>query len=293
MIKGLDYLMISLSSWCISNCSWCNKYLEDNILFNINKVRWHINRLKNIWFLPKSFIFFNYDYFKLTNRELINLYDINLFKDKDILFHTDFSVITNSWLSFLEKHNIKLIFQRNLDYKSIKTFFLSIKHIKKLKVEYVFWVDNNLKLYIFFLNKILDLWFVKKHDNEFILNNSIIKFFFYKWERIFIKNCFFDNSIKVNDDNIFIDSNIYTPNYFEIMINWDIRVHEPPCWYGNLIISNIYRTKLQILEDFNKFSLYIDKFLYINKNINQSMICSKCNKNKYSYKIMDNKLNTN
>lgn len=278
LIKNLDYVMFSLSTWCVSNCIWCKNFNNVNNLYSQDNILKNINRAYDIWFYWKNIMFFNYNFFDLNNdyikRILLNI------KNNNLVFHTSLVNLKKDKIEFAIKENIKIVYQINLSKNSFYILLKNINLLLRLNLEVIFWVkEKDRILYRSILNSLLKLWFNLYKDN-YIYGNIKIKFFFYEWQRIKINKCFLNNAFNFWKNEIIINNKIFESSYFEILINWDVRVHEPPCWYWDLVITNIYRSKGKIVKDFQKFSCYIKNFLY---NFPKGVNCELCNKIKYIY----------
>lgn len=155
----------------------------------------------------------------------------------------------------------------------------------KNKIEFILWYDEKkyLKKFVLIFEKYFDISIGKLDDEvEFHMWNYTIKLYNKVWQRNKLNNCFFMDSIYNLWDEIEFGTNFHI-SCLEVLLEWDIRAHEPPCWFWDIRLSNIYRTNHDILNDFDMFSDYINEFNIKLKNYNQLDICNKCIKNKYKY----------
>lgn len=179
--------------------------------------------------------------------------------------------------------DIKFLYQRDLNKEEIAFLikFLLNNDISN-NIDFVFWYDEE-KYKIIFV-KLLEKYFniKKKKEDYYTIWNNTIKIFNKNWERRKLRNCFFYNSIEINDWKIIFWDNFYI-SCLEILINWDIRAHEPPCWFWNIRISNIYKSKKEIVKDFIVFNNYINNFNLSYPNLSQDKICNICIMKHYIY----------
>jgi hypothetical protein len=284
MIKNLEYLMISLSTGCVSDCKWCTISSQKNTLYDYKEVVKNIKRCFDIGFIWEFIVFFNYEYFLLSSDILNTL--IQHSQKRNVYFHTRLESIHLEQIRYLKENSVSLVFQRNLNMESFSLFLKNFHLFTGMHFECVFWCDESVTLIKkITIKQLRKLWFREVNRDHFIFWKIHLKFFYYKWGRIQNKHCFFDGWLKLIEDNIIeVNNKVYTPSYFEISLNGDIRVHEPPCWYWNIVISNIFREKKNITNDFYLFNHYIDNFLDSNVQKDQHQICTLCNKKEYHYK---------
>jgi len=277
LFTNLDFIFLQLGDGCISNCSGCSRKNDSYDLWNIYNIKNNINKLiKNNIFSWKLLIY-NIDYFDLSN-ELLSFILSKSSNFSKIYFHTNFRKINYDKLS----EEINFLYQRDLNNQEI-VFFVKLLLNKKIKnkVNYVLWYDDE-KYKIKLLKVLLKYFTFDFNKDTFKIWNNIIKLYNKVWERKKLKKCFYNNSINKNINWIKFWKNFYI-SCLEILLNWDIRAHEPPCWFWNILISNIHRDNNKIINDFIKFSHYINKFIADNNNISQNKICDKCIQLNYSY----------
>lgn len=128
-------------------------------------------------------------------------------------------------------------------------------------------------------------WSTTDSYNEFnciIWNKFDIKFHNYIWkinrkeeqiDNIDHQSCYMYDYFDIRDENIYINDHI------EVQNNWDFIFHDDLCYIGQAKISNIYKSKGEIYNDFVKY-----KFDYLQKlKRNSATSCYKCIMNRYHY----------
>lgn len=232
----------------------------------------------------KNIMIYNADYFSFSSNQISIILEESK-KYKSITFHTEFKNLKNIKIS----EKINFLYQKNFNYKEIKFLLYFLKLNLKNNIFFTYWCDN-FDLVIKFLkilkfNKDFNILNLKKEWNciEFyIWKNIYFKFFITDSERLKIKNCFFHKSIFIKNWKIDF-SKIFYLWYLEILLSWDFRVHEPPCWFWDLVISNVFRKNEQILQDFENFSEYIEDLNNLRNKHSQGEICKICKDKKFHY----------
>ena len=140
----------------------------------------------------------------------------------------------------------------DLKYKNV--FEKIFKKKFKKESEWIYFLDwANIKLYI------RSLYFINYKEK--------------KIENLNLKNCLIYDSFNINDEIIEVI------DHFEIDEKLDITFHNPLCYIWQPKISNIWKPKSMILQDFLKYkNNYLKKF---SKNMNKS--CFECITNNYHY----------
>ncbi len=288
MIKGLYSVMIPLSSWCVSNCSGCNIFKKENISHNESEIFKNILRCCEIWFLWKKFFLSNYDFFLLDERFIRKIISITQVHELKLVFHSSLKNV-NENIRFLKNNKrVELLYQMNLDKRSMITMFRSLPQFMWYNIEYMFWVkdDKNHNLLEYMISKLIALGFQKISPIDYVLWTVKVRILKHLWWwRLNRLGCIIHKWYRLTQDKISIDNSIFFPSYFEVTTwKWDIRLHEPPCGFWNIIISNIFQKNSEIYKDFEKFHIYMDKFIESQKWKRQQQICNACNVNSYNFK---------
>jgi len=277
LFSNLNFVFLQLWTWCISNCSHCLRSRQQYGMWSIIDIKSNIDKLTTVF--NENLLIYNIDYFDLPE-DLINYVLHKRFFFKKIYFHTNF----RSFNSLKVKNKINFLYQRDLSNSEIIfiTKFLLTNKMEN-KITFVLWYDNpNYKIKLI---KVLSKYFklnYQENNRSFYIWKSEFMIYNKDWERQKLTQCFFKDSINIINSNVVFGKNFFI-SCLEVLLNWDIRVHEPPCWFWNLVVSNIYFKSSILLNDFSRFWLYIKKFLNKNENLTQQSICSKCNKESYVY----------
>jgi len=195
----------------------------------------------------------NFDFHLTTfidDEDLLKLDEILKIKNITFTFCQSYSTIDFSILdkivSILIKNNKRnqIVFIAEKDFDNIKEYFDLIND--KWNFELII-----SRYPIFLKNKVIGTW----NEKCVVLNNFIPK-----WD--------------------YIDIN--WSMLLEILVNWDLRLHNYLCNLASIDITNIYKDKNEIIKDFKKFIYFYHKF-HLKWSYEEN--CYKCIKKlNYSYK---------
>ncbi len=287
MIHGLYSIMIPLSSWCVSNCSGCSIFKQDKILHDASIVLKNISRCLKIWFSGESFFISNYDFFLLDEWIIKRIIELTQEYNSKLVFRSSLDKVNENIRFLKDFKRVHLLYQKNLAKESMLTMFRHLQEFMWYNIEYMFWVkdDKNNKLLDFMILKLTSLGFQKISPIDYRLGTVKVRILKHLWWwRLNRLGCIIHKWYELGGKNIFIDNSVFFPSYFEVTtLEWDVRLHEPPCWFWNVLISNIYKNPWEIYNDFKKFQLYINKFILSQAGKSQKQICKECNKKSYHF----------
>lgn len=270
-------IFISLWEWCPTWCQWCSITNKKTSFKSLKEIKESID-FSNIFF-DKNFSFFLYSTNNLENNFLNEITDyINKIWKKYRIQIPINSIKKN--ISYLKNQEF-IISKRIKTKEELKEFLKSFQEFYKEKIilNYDLLLE---KRFIQVLEKILKIQFIENTDWTFSgkINNIFINirelyeinFKEKSVKNLKIKNCFSLESFEVKNKEIIIKDHI------EIDKNLNINFHNPLCYIWNHKISNLKRTKEQIIRDFQNYKFFLEKH-----NFNFEKNCFSCINKNFSY----------
>ena len=220
LFKNLDFIFLQLWTWCVSNCNWCSRKLDNYKLGEINFIKNNINKLLDSIFEGKLLIY-NIDYFDIP-KNLVEFIIYNSDSFEKIYFHTNFRKLKHN-----VPKNINFLYQRDLDEEEILFLvkFLINNNLQN-NIEFILWYDREIYFYKFMLVLKKYFYFSIKHiynGVSFNINNNTIKIFNKLWERKKLSSCFFKNNIYCTDSQVEFKDDFYI-SCLEVLLNWYIKI---------------------------------------------------------------------
>lgn len=282
LINNLDSLFFQAGTWCVSDCKWCFRQFWNKNIFFAELIN-NICRVVDSKIFSGNIMIYNIDYFSFSKEEILQIQQYDKYFKK-ISFHTDFRNVDIDKIF----PDIDFVYQKNFSLKEIIFFLDFLKKWIKNNVLFAYWCIDFQD--IVKMIKILKFHQIKMHsflrnDTELsfcIGDNYSLKFFIADRERYNILNCYFQDCIFVENNAINFWKNFYLW-YLEVQLSWNIRAHEPPCGFWDLIISNIYKDRNEVINDFQNFSHYIKNLTLMKSQYSQSEICKICKNKKFHY----------
>lgn len=270
-------IFISLWEWCPTWCQWCSITNKKTSFRSIEEIKESID-FANIFF-DKNFSFFLYSTNNLKNPYL---WDIIKYINKSGKSYRIQIPINSSKEDINNLKNQEFVISKRIKTKEeLKEFFKSFKEFYKEKIilNYDLLLE---KKFIQVLEKILKIQFTENSDWTFScqINNIFINirelyeinFKEKSIKNLKIKNCFSLESFEIKNEEIIIKDHI------EIDKNLNINFHNPLCYLWNHKISNLKRTKEQIIKDFQNYTIFLEKH-----NFDFEKNCFSCINKHFSY----------
>ena len=166
-----------------------------------------------------------------------------------------------------------------------------IKRFSNMKYKWKIYFDVFLDIdkYSHIIRNVISKLATIKSNNEYnciIWNSFDLKFHDLSWklnkenksiENLKRTSCMMQEYFLINKKKEYI----YLDDHIEISPNWDLVFHDNLCYLGAYKISNIKRTNKEIIDDFQKYSNYLQQ-INMQKS-SQSEICYQCINKPFHY----------
>jgi hypothetical protein len=262
-VSSLSLKLINSDRKCIWSCVGCfeSQKIQSMWFKNLDKISEIIDKIQENKLLDVSKIdvinFYGTSIFKLFTFTQISDF---LEKYNFIHFKTQVDLNDYDFLDFLSKiedfsifKNLKFYlfksYEDNLDLELLEKYINFLK-LHNLSYEVDLSVNNLLNNIDSIKEKLWENINIRK--NIIIENNKVENL---KW-------CNLVNSYAVVWKNIVFRNWEYKSLFLDFLPNWDIQVHNLPCHWGAICLSNINKEHKEIIKDFIKFKLFLSKLLW-------------------------------
>lgn len=274
----LIILKLEWEGKCLTSCTWCDEWIKESTnWFSFEWIKEIIDySLKNLVTSDSKFFIYWKNIFKLSYYdELIKYvlgnsninFDFHLttfLDNNDLLKLENLLVINNITFTFCQSYSTidftilnKIIKILSNSHKKNQIVFIAEKDFSKIEKYF----DDIAKKWNFEL-------FISKYP-IFYKNNVI-----WTWN----KKCLVLDKFIPKDNYIDINWSIL----LEILINWDLRLHNYLCNLASIDITNVYKERTEIINDIKKFMYFFHKF---HSKGSYESNCYKCIKKiNYSYR---------
>lgn len=268
-VENISIKVVNAHRKCIWWCLWCYEVKDV-------QARW-FSSLESIWhfldFISQwAYINTQTPYFTVT------LYWSNIF---EIFSLQDISSFLDTYKNYIFRIHVSpiwLVKQEDVLYLQNKGFF-NIEYYIQGNIRMSPYVSRNIHTFLDFLDHrdirfkgdIFILWNLQ--DKEVFKNINVkTPVTFEKEKVVWLSECLLLGTFSTMWKKIYFKK-AEKSLALDFISNWDIHVHNIPCHHAGITISNIYRSREQILYDFRKFQVFL---YHLYKSWDFWSSCYKC-----------------